>query len=69
MEIILCEDFNKRGYEEKVAFFKALGETGSKEVIPALKEIAKKRIWFKRRKWEEMRTCAINTLKMMGASR
>ncbi len=69
MEIILCEDFNKRSYEEKVAFFKALGETGSKEVIPALKEIAKKRIWFKRRKWEEMRTCATNTLKMIGASK
>jgi hypothetical protein len=69
MEIILSEDFNKRDYEEKATFFKALGETGSKEVIPALKEIAKKRIWFKRRKWEEMRTCATNTLKMMGASR
>jgi hypothetical protein len=67
MEIILSEDFDKRAYEEKVSFFKALGETGSKEVIPALKEIANKRTWFKKAKWEEMRVCAANTLKMLGA--
>ncbi len=69
LEIILSKDFNNRKYEEKVAFFKALGETGSKEVIPALKEIAKKRIWLRREKWEEMRTCATNTLKMIDASK
>jgi hypothetical protein len=67
MEIILSEDFDKRAYEEKASFFKALGETGSKEVIPALKEIANKRTWFKKAKWEEMRICAANTLKMLGA--
>jgi len=67
MEIILSEDFDKRAYEEKASFFKALGETGSKEVIPALKEIANKRTWFKKAKWEEMRVCAANTLKMLGA--
>jgi len=67
MEIILSEDFDKRAYEEKASFFKALGETGSKEVIPALREIANKRTWFKKAKWEEMRICAANTLKMLGA--
>lgn len=67
MEIILSEDFEKRAYEEKASFFKALGETGSKEVIPALKEIAHKRTWFKKAKREEMRICAANTLKMLGA--
>ena len=67
MEIILSEDFDKRAYEEKASFFKALGETGSKEVIPALKGIANKRTWFKKAKWEEMRVCAANTLKMLGA--
>jgi hypothetical protein len=67
MEIILSEDFDKRAYEEKASFFKALGETGSKEVIPALKEIANKRTWFKKAKWEEMRVCAANTLRMLGA--
>jgi HEAT repeat protein len=67
VEIILSEEFYKRDYEEKASFFKALGETGSKEVIPALKEIANKRTWFKRAKWEEMRICATNTLKMLGA--
>ena len=66
-EIILSEDFYKRDYEEKASFFRALGETGSKEVIPILKKIAKKRMWFQKEKWNEMKQCATNTLKMMGA--
>ncbi len=64
--IILSEDFFKRDYEEKASFFKALGETGSEEVIPILRKIAKKRRWFQRGKWNEMRHCAQNTLKMLG---
>ena len=66
-DIILSEDFYKRDYKEKASFFKALGETGSKEVIPTLKEIAKKRSLFQRENWQEMRQCAVNTLKMLGA--
>lgn len=66
-EIILSEDFFKRDYDEKASFFKALGETGSKEVIPMLKKMAKKRRWFQKAKWDEMRQCANNTLKMIGA--
>ena len=65
--IILSEDFYKRGYEEKASFFRALGETGSKEVIPMLKRMARKRSWFQKGRWDEMRQCAANTLKMMGA--
>ena len=68
-EIILSEDFFKRDYEEKVSFFRALGETGSKEAIPILEQIAKKRNWFKKAKWEEMRQCATNTLRMMESGR
>jgi len=66
-EIILSEDFYKRDYDEKASFFRALGETGSKEVIPILKKMAKKRRWFQKAKWDEMRQCANHTLKMMGA--
>jgi hypothetical protein len=66
-EIILSEDFYKRDYDEKASFFRALGETGSTEVIPILKKIAKKRRWFQKTKWNEMRQCATNTLKMLGA--
>jgi hypothetical protein len=66
-DIILSDDFFKRDYKEKTSFFKALGETGSKEVIPILKEISKKRSLFQREKWNEMRQCAVNTLKMLGA--
>jgi HEAT repeat protein len=66
-QIILSEDFYKRDYREKASFFKALGETKSEEVIPILKKIARKRRWFQREKWNEMRQCAANTLKMMGA--
>jgi HEAT repeat protein len=66
-EIILSEDFFRRDYEEKASFFRALGETGSKEAIPVLKKIAKERRWFQKTKWDEMRQCANNTLKMMGA--
>jgi hypothetical protein len=67
MKIILLDDFYKRGYEEKVAFFRALGETGSKRAIPILKELATKRKLFQREKWEEMRICASNALKMIEA--
>jgi hypothetical protein len=66
-EIILSEDFYKRDYEEKASFFRALGETGSTEVIPILKKIAKQRRWFQKTKWNEMRQCATNTLKMLRA--
>ncbi len=66
-EIILSEEFYRRDYEEKASFFRALGETGSKEVIPVLKKIAKQRRWFQRTKWNEMRQCAANTLKILGA--
>ena len=66
-EIILSEDFYKRDYREKVSFFRALGETKSEEVIPILERIAKKRTWFQGEKWNEMRQCATNTLKMLGA--
>src|SRR4030043_1914255 len=59
-EIILSEDFYKRDYEEKASFFRALGETGSDEVIPTLKKIAKKRRWFQKAKWNEMRQSATN---------
>jgi HEAT repeat protein len=65
LEIILSEDFYKRDYDEKVSFFRALGETGSEEAIPILKKIAKKRKWFKKGKWDEMRLCAANVLKVM----
>jgi len=67
LEIILSKDFYKRDHEEKLSFFKALSETGSKEAIPILQKIAKKRSWFVKGKWEDMRLCAANTLKMMGA--
>jgi HEAT repeat protein len=66
-EIILSEDFYKRDYREKVSFFRALGETKSEEVIPILEKIAKKRTWFQGDKWSEMRQCATNTLKILGA--
>ena len=68
-EIILSEDFIKRDYEEKVSFFMALGETGSAEAIATLQKIAKEKKWFSRAQWDEMRRCAANTLKMMGAEK
>jgi len=67
MEIVLSEDFYKRDLNEKASFFRALGETGSKEVIPTLERIAKKKKWFQKGKWDEMRLCAANALKFMSA--
>ncbi len=67
MEIILSEDFYRRDYEEKASFFRALVETGSEEAIQILKKISKKRRWYKRAKWDEMRHCAANTLRIIGA--
>jgi hypothetical protein len=66
MEIILSEEFYKRDYDEKTSFFRALAETGSQEVIPILQKIAGKKNLFNKGKWEEMRICATNTLKMLG---
>jgi len=66
--IILSKDFFKRDYEEKASFFKALGETGSQEAIPVLKKIGEKKRWFQRGKWDEMRLCAHNALKMLGVN-
>jgi len=69
-EIILSEDFYKRDYDEKVSFFKALGETGSEDAIPILTKIAKKRRWFKKGKWDETRLCASTALRVIeGAPR
>lgn len=65
-EIVLSKAFLNRDYEEKIAFFKALGETGSPEVIPMLRKIAEKKRWFQKEKWEEMRLCATHTLHLMG---
>jgi hypothetical protein len=67
LDIILSEDFYKRDLNEKTSFFRALAETGSKEAIPILEKIAKKRSWFQKAKWHEMRLCAANTLKILGA--
>ena len=66
LDIVLSEDFYKRDFNEKTSFFKALAETGSNEAIPALEKIAKKRKLFQRDKWNEMRICAANTLKIMA---
>jgi tetratricopeptide (TPR) repeat protein len=67
-DIILSEDFFKRSYEEKASFFKALGETRSQAAVPLLQEIARKRRWLQKAKWDEMRQCAAMALKMMGVS-
>jgi hypothetical protein len=66
MEVIQSEDFFKRGYEEKVAFFRALGETGAPEAVPFLEKMSRKKSWFQRAKWNEIRQCAAMALRMMG---
>ncbi|NWF93916.1 MAG: HEAT repeat domain-containing protein [Syntrophaceae bacterium] len=66
LQIVLSEDFYKRDLNEKASFFRALSETGSKEVIPILEKIAKTKRWFQKGKWDEMRLCAANALKFMA---
>ena len=63
MEIISSPDFYRRDYEEKASFLQALAETGAKEVATVLKKIARKKRWFDKAKWGEMRLCATHTLK------
>ena len=65
MQIILSEDFYKRDFNEKSSFFRARAETGAKEAIPTLKNIAQRRRWLQRAKWNETRLCASSILKMM----
>ena len=67
--ILFSDGFHKRDYEEKAAFVRALGETGAKEAIPVLKKIAKKRLSLTGFRWNEMRPCAMSTLKMMEADK
>jgi len=64
--IVLSKGFYKRDYEEKVSFLRALGETGTKEVVPVLQKISRKKRWFGKRKWDETRLCARHALKMLG---
>jgi hypothetical protein len=64
--IVLSEQFYKRNYEEKASFFMALGKTESEEGVSILKKIARQRRWLQKEKWDEMRLCAANTLRMMG---
>ncbi len=65
MSIILSEDFFKREFDEKSSFFRAIGETRAQEAIPALEKIARRRKWFQKAKWKEMRLCAANALKII----
>jgi hypothetical protein len=67
LDIILSQEFYKRDFNEKSSFFRALAETGSQEAVPVLEKIAKKRKWFQKDKWKEMRICAANTLRIMAA--
>ena len=68
-QIVLSDGFQKRGFEEKASFLRALGETASPEAIPVLKKVAKKRFWFRGVRRNEMRLCAAHTLKMMEAEK
>lgn len=62
-EILLSKDFLHRDPEEKLSFFKALAACGSEKAIPTLEKIARKRSFFQRGKWKEMRQLAEMALK------
>ncbi len=66
LSIIQSEPFLDRDFPEKAAFFRALGEIGSNESLPALEKILGKKSWFKKPKWDELQVCAIGALRMIG---
>jgi hypothetical protein len=63
--LLFSESFHKKSYEERATLIRALGETGSKEAIPALKKVAKKRLWLRGFRWNDLRLCANHTLKQI----
>ncbi len=66
LSVIQSEPFLHRDYSEKAAFFRAIGQIRSDESLPVLRKILKKKIWFKKLKWDELQLCAIGALRMIG---
>jgi HEAT repeat protein len=66
-EVIQSKDFSKKDPAEKKAFFDALGISGSNEAIPLLQRLLMKKIWFRRRKMDEIRQGAAGALALIGS--
>lgn len=65
LQVVLARDFEGRRLEERRAFFDALGQTGSPELLPLLKHMLEKKPLFNKEKAEETRICAVEALGRM----
>ncbi len=67
-EIILSEDFSNGATRRRLLSLRPWERRDPKRRFPSFRKIAKKRRWFQKAKWDEMRQCASMALKMMGVS-
>jgi HEAT repeat protein len=68
LEVIRSKDFDRMEAAEKRAFFDAVGIAGSNEAIPHLQKLLLKKVWFRRKRMEEIRQGAANALALIGSS-
>ena len=59
---LLRPEFRQRDLDERLHFFRALGETNVAEVLPLIRKLIFQKGWWKRRRVEDDRLCATTAL-------
>jgi hypothetical protein len=62
---MLRPEFRERDLDERLHFFRALGETNVAEVLPLIRKLIYQKGWWKRRRVEDDRLCATTALVAM----
>jgi hypothetical protein len=66
MDVINRRDLFLKTLALKKEALQAVGVIGAKRILPQLIKIARKRRWFARRRWEELKMCAIGAICRIG---
>jgi len=67
MQMIQSKEFHKKDSAEKKAFFDAVGISESNEAIPILQRLLMKKVWFRRKRMDEIRKGAAGALALIGS--
>jgi HEAT repeat protein len=66
LEVIQAKEFTGKETGEKKAFFNAVGLAGSNDPIPLLRKLLMKKVWFRRKKVDELRQGAASALALIA---